>query len=209
MPMLTANRELMFQARESLKNRWGLAVGGNVIYLILIALIQMVPRIGWIAYLILGGPLLLGWSVFFLSFSRNQDAQIAQLFDGFNRFVNGLVAYLLMTLFIILWTLLFIIPGIVAYLSYAQTFFILAENPQLEGRDALRRSKTLMKGNRLKLFFLFWRFFGWFLLGVLSLGIGFLWIMPYLATTLGRFYDDLQLQNKPLSLEPVLEPIQP
>jgi len=207
--MLTANRELMFQARESLKNRWGLAVGGNVIYLILIALIQMVPRIGWIAYLILGGPLLLGWSVFFLSFSRNQDAQIAQLFDGFNRFVNGLVAYLLMTLFIILWTLLFIIPGIVAYLSYAQTFFILAENPQLEGRDALRRSKTLMKGNRLKLFFLFWRFFGWFLLGVLSLGIGFLWIMPYLATTLGRFYDDLQLQNKPLSLEPVLEPIQP
>jgi uncharacterized membrane protein len=200
----------MFQARESLKNRWGLAVGGNVVYLILVVLIQMVPKIGWIASLILGGPLLLGWSVFFLSFSRKQDAQIAQIFEGFNRFVNGLAAYLLMSLFILLWTLLFIIPGIVAYLSYSQAFFILAENPQLEGREALRRSKTLMKGNRLKLFFLFWRFFGWFLLGVASLGIGFLWIMPYLGTTLARFYDDLQQNAGPVPMEgPILQPIHP
>jgi len=200
----------MLQARESLKNRWGLAVGGNVVYLILVVLIQMVPKIGWIASLILGGPLLLGWSVFFLSFSRKQDAQIAQIFEGFNRFVNGLAAYLLMSLFILLWTLLFIIPGIVAYLSYSQAFFILAENPQLEGREALRRSKTLMKGNRLKLFFLFWRFFGWFLLGVASLGIGFLWIMPYLGTTLARFYDDLQQNAGPVPMEgPILQPIHP
>ncbi|MBA4394133.1 MAG: hypothetical protein C0407_11320 [Desulfobacca sp.] len=208
--MLTMNRDLIIQARESLKNRWGLAVGGNVIYLILVVLVQCVPKVGWIAHLIIGGPLLIGWSVFFLSLSRRQDALISQLFDGFNRFVNGLVAYLLMSLFILLWSLLLIIPGIIACLSYSQTFFILAENPQMEGLEALRKSKILMKGNRWKLFFLFWRFFGWFLLGILSLGIGFLWIMPYLATTLAGFYDDLKIGAGPVSMEgPIVQPNHP
>lgn len=199
--MLTTNRDLMTQARESLKGRWRLAVEGNVIYLILVIPVQCIPKVGWIGNLILGGPLVFGWSVFFLSLSRRQDAQLSQLFDGFNRFVNALVAYLLMSLFIILWTLLFIIPGIIAGLSYSQTFFILAENPQMEGRDALRKSKTLMKGNRWKLFFLLGRFFGWFLLGLISLGIGFLWIMPYLATTLARFYDDLKVGSGSVPVE--------
>ncbi len=103
----------------------------------------------------------------------------------------------MMTLFIILWTLLFIIPGVVATLSYSQTFFILADDPQLKGSEALRKSKAMMKGNRWKLFCLLWRFFGWFLLGILSMGIGFLWIVPYLATTLAHFYNDLKGETEP------------
>jgi uncharacterized membrane protein len=208
--MLTTNRDLMIQARESLKGRWGLAIGGNVIYLILIVLVQCIPKVGWIGHLILGGPLVFGWSLFFLSLSRRQEAQLAQLFEGFDKFVNALVAYLLMSLFIILWTFLFIIPGIIAALSFSQTFFILVENPQIPGREALRKSKTLMKGNRWKLFCLFGRFFGWFLLGILSLGIGFLWIMPYLATTLARFYDDLKVGKGSVLIEGLVShPTQP
>ena len=208
--MPTTNRDLMLQARESLKNRWGIAVGGNVIYLVLVVLIQSVPKVGWAAGLILGGPLLLGWTIFMLSFSRRQEPRIAQVFEGFNRFLPSLVAYLLMSLFILLWSLLLLIPGIIAYLSYSQTFFILADNPQMEGREALRRSKILMKGNRVKLFFLFCRFFGWFVLGIVSAGIGFLWIMPYLGTTLGRFYDDLQRGGFAFAQEGVkVETLQP
>jgi uncharacterized membrane protein len=115
-----------------------------------------------------------------------------------------------MLLFILLWTLLLIIPGIVAALSYSQTFFILSENPKRGGQDVIRKSKTMMKGNRWKLFCLFWRFFGWCLLGILSLGIGFLWILPYLQTSLARFYDDLKVGGNLPTLEGVVsEPSQP
>ncbi len=208
--MQTTNRDLMRQAREALKGRWGLAVGGNVIYLILGMLIQTIPRVGWIGGLIIGGPLMLGWVIFFLSLSRKQEAQLSQLFDGFQNFTKALVTYLLLILFILLWTILLVIPGIVAALSYSQTFFILAENPQMESMDVLRKSKALMKGNRWKLFCLFWRFFGWFLLGILSLGIGFLWIMPYMQTSLARFYDDLNAGDTPHILEGDLsQPSQP
>lgn len=208
--MLTGNRALMIQARESLRGHWGVAVGANAIYMIFMIFFQCIPRVGWIGALIIGGPYLLGWSVFFLSLSRKQEARLAQLFEGFNRFADALVAYLLMTLFIILWTLLLIIPGVVASLSYSQTFFILADNPQLKGSEALRKSKALMKGNRWKLFFLLWRFFGWFLLGILSIGIGFLWIMPYLAATLAHFYDDLKGEGAPFPMErPFPQFIQP
>jgi uncharacterized membrane protein len=195
--MATANRDLMTQARESLKGHWAIAVTGNVIYIILMILFQSIPRVGWIGTLIIGGPYLLGYSIFFLSLSRKQEPRLAQLFEGFYHFANALVAYLLMTLFIVLWTLLFIIPGFVATLSYSQTFFILADDPQLKGSEALRKSKAMMRGNRWKLFCLLWRFFGWFLLGILSMGIGFLWIVPYLAATLAHFYNDLKGETEP------------
>ncbi len=208
--METTNRYLMTQARESLKGRWGLAVVGNAVYVILMALIQCIPTVGGIGNLILGGPLLLGWSVFFLSFSRKKEAQLSQLFDGFQHFVQSLIAYVVMAVYILLWALLLIVPGIIAALSYSQSFFILADNPQMEGMEVLRKSKALMQGHRLKLFYLFWRFFGWFLLGIVTLGIGFLWIMPYLATTLVHFYDDIRQEAGASSIpDPVAQPIQP
>jgi|GEM_PF-153434 len=199
--MLTANRDLMQQAREALKGKWGLAVVGNLIYLALIALVQFIPLVGYVAHPIIGGPLLLGVATFFLALSRKQEAALSQIFDGLQRFVDALITYLLMALFIFLWSLLLIIPGIMAALSYALTFFLVAENPELKGMEALQRSKTLMNGNRWKLFCLFLRFFGWFLLGALTMGIGFLWIMPYLQTAMARFYDDL-LENKGSAAEP-------
>lgn len=201
--MLTSNRDLMLQAREALRGKWGPAVGATFLYLVLTGLISAIPHVGWIGGLILDGPLLLRFTLFFLSLSRGEEASLARLFEGFQRFGGALITYLWMLLFIVLWSLLFIVPGIVAAFSYALTFFLLADNPQVSGREALRKSKALMYGNRGKLFCLFWRFFGWFLLGMITLGIGFLWILPYLQTTLTRFYDDVKSGGKSFRSEMV------
>lgn len=185
--MQTTNRDLMQQAREALKGRWGLAIGGSVIYMLLTIGISLIPMVGWIGGLIIDGPLILGWTILFLALSRKQESKLAQLFDGFQRFTEALGAYLLMILCIFP-----LVAAFIAALSYSQTFFILAENPQMKTSDALRKSETMMNGKRWKLFCLFWRFFGWALLCLLSLGIGFLWLFPYMQTSLARFYDDLK-----------------
>ena len=138
------------------------------------------------------GPLLLGFTNFFLSFSRGEKPPITTLFSGFNRFGESFVAYLLISVFTFLWTLLLIIPGIIAALSYSQTFYIPSDNHNISSTDAINESKRIMVGNKWKYFFLNLRFFGWAILCVISLGIGFLWLWPYMSVSHAKFYDDVK-----------------
>ena len=113
------------------------------------------------------------------------------VFAGFKHFGNALAAYLLMALFVFLWMLLLIVPGIIAGLAYSQTFYLMAEDTRLEPLAAIRLSKQIMMGRKWKLFCLGWRFFGWALLCILTCGIGFIWLMPYVAAAHARFHDDI------------------
>jgi uncharacterized membrane protein len=97
-----------------------------------------------------------------------------------------------MLLFVILWTLLLIIPGIIAGLSYSMTFYILSDDRTLKPREALDKSKQMMDGYKMKLFKLALRFFLLALLCILTLGIGFLWLIPYANVTMANFYDDVR-----------------
>ncbi|HMA65816.1 MAG: DUF975 family protein [Fibrobacterota bacterium] len=191
--MTTENTALMSQTKNVLKGKWGLAIGTLVIYVVIIGAIGSIPKVGSLFSLLIGGPLSLGLAIFFLSLARNKDAKIGQIFEGFNNFVTALCAYLLMLLFILLWTLLLIVPGIIAGLSYSMTFYILADNPSIAARDAIRNSKAMMNGYKLKLFYLSLRFFGLGLLCILTLGIGFLWLLPYVQVCLAKFYDDIKV----------------
>ncbi len=188
----THNRDLMRMARESLRTHWGLGVGVMVLYWIFGVGVSFIPFVGTIAGLLLTGPLMVGLYLVFLKIARQSQAEVGQLFQGFQRFGTALGAYLLMTLFIILWSLLLIIPGIIASYSYMMTFFVIADDPAVGPLQAITRSKEMMRGNKWKLFCLFWRFFGWSLLCILTLGIGFLWLMPYMQTTTAHFYDDVR-----------------
>lgn len=190
--MQTENVDLMRMARESLSGRWGLAIGTFLVYLIIVGAIQFIPILGPIGSIILAGPMGLGIAIFSLSMSRKQDARLEQIFEGFNNFGNALVAYLLMALFILLWTLLLIIPGIIAAISYSMTFFIIAEDSTIKPMDAIDKSKMMMEGYKWKYFCLGIRFFLLALLCILTLGIGFLWLMPYMQVTMATFYDDLK-----------------
>lgn len=97
-----------------------------------------------------------------------------------------------MILYVLLWTLLLIVPGIIAALGYSMTFYILADEPELKAEEALRKSKAMMDGYKLKLFYLDLRFFLLAFLCILTLGIGFLWLIPYVNVTTALFYEDIK-----------------
>lgn len=195
--MKTENVVLMRMARESLAGKWGLAIGTFVIYIIIIVAINIIPVAGIIGSLIISGPMNLGIVIFSLCLSRNQEARLEQIFEGFNNFGTALAAYLLMALFTILWMLLLIIPGIIAALSYSMTYYILADDNSISARDAINKSKIMMDGYKWKFFCLGLRFFGWGLLCILTLGIGFLWLIPYASVSIAKFYEDLKAGTNP------------
>ncbi len=189
---MTKNVVLMRMAKESIKGRWGIAVGTYLVYVLLSMAAGAIPVAGT---LLVGGPLALGFALFILSVSRGQEAEIEQLFKGFERFAVALVAMLLMMLLIGLGMLLLIVPGIILAIGYSMTFFILVDNPNLTAVEAMKKSRELMYGYKWKFFCLNLRFIGWFLLVIITLGIASLWVSPYLYVSYAKFYDDL-LTNK-------------
>ena len=92
--------------------------------------------------------------------------------------------------------MLFIIPGIIASYSYAMTDYILAENPELTAKEAIERSKDMMEGNRWRLFCLEISFVGWGILSLLTLGIGSLWLTPYMEASMAAFYREVSGTEK-------------
>jgi len=192
----TENRVLMAQARAALKGKWGLAIGTFVVYLLVVGAGQAIPKVGGLISTLITGPMSIGLAMFALSLSRAQDAQLEQIFGGFKQFGVGLGAYLLTVLFVVLWSLLLIVPGIIAAFAYSQTFYIIAEDNSIGPLDAIAKSKAMMRGNKWKFFCLGCRFIGWIFLGVLSLGIGFLWLFPYFWISGAQFYDDLKTADR-------------
>jgi uncharacterized membrane protein len=191
----TENRTLMMKALGSLSGKWGLAVGAWAIYMVVTAAINAIPGPGKILSLVISGPFLLGMTIFSLSLSRNHEVRIEHIFEGFKKFSTALGAYLLMVLFIVLWSLLLIVPGIVAAMAYSQVFFLIAEDGSIGPLEAIKKSKEIMNGNKWKYCCLWSRFTGWFILSILTAGIGFLWLAPYMAVAMAKFYDDIGISQ--------------
>jgi len=136
--------------------------------------------------------LMLGVCRFYLGIVQENEALLARLMHGFRRIFAAFFANLLRGIFIYFWTLLFIIPGIIATYRYAMTFYVLADDPTAGPLEAIRRSKQMMIGNKWKLFCLQCRFIGWFLLCLLTLGLGFFWFGPYVQASFAAFYEDVK-----------------
>ncbi|RUA23614.1 MAG: hypothetical protein DSY76_09255 [Bacteroidetes bacterium] len=189
------NSELRNSAKNILSGNWGEAILVTFVYMLIIgALSSMQNKNGFVSVLtlVIEGPLLLGVTIFFLKLSREQDARFEDLFEGFKMFTKAVGTYLLMLLYILLWSLLLIIPGIIAAMSYSMSFFILADNPDIRVQDALKLSKEMMNGYKMKYFLMQLGFFGLALLCILTLGIGFLWLLPFIQVTNAKFYDDIK-----------------
>lgn len=119
---------------------------------------------------------------------------IGKLFDGFKDFGRVWGTLILVAIYTILWTCLLIIPGIVKSYSYALTPFILKDEPELKYNAAIEKSMRMMDGYKMKLFLLDLSFIGWMILSILTLGIGLLFLQPYMNTARAAFYEDLKAE---------------
>lgn len=141
--------------------------------------------------MVIGGALSMGYAQFNLNLVDGNDPRFEDLLSRFHNLWTGFCMQFWRGLYIFLWSLLLVIPGIVATYSYAMTPYILAENPKLTAREAIAASKELMRGNRWRLFCLNFSFAGWCLLCVLTLGIGNLWLCPYHEAAQAAFYREI------------------
>lgn len=109
--------------------------------------------------------------------------------DGYLHKVAGMF---FMGVKLFLWTLLFIVPGIIMSFAYALTPYILEDNPELSAWEASSRSREMMRGHKFELFWLWLSFIGWMILSLLTFGIGFFWLIPYMQLSFAAFYNDLK-----------------
>lgn len=205
--------ELKMRAKEALQGKWIIAIAVTIIALILnnihLSTDTSIFRFsgGWMEHLrvlsplssvsssisslinfILSGPVAYGVAFFYLNILREDEARVESMFQGFKRFLDTLLAYLFISIFTFLWFLLLIIPGIIAGLSYSMTYYILIDHPELTPLEAIRLSKEIMVGHKGELFVLGLSFIGWFFLGLITFGIGLLYVIPYFNATLAEFY---------------------
>ncbi|HNT52117.1 MAG TPA: DUF975 family protein [Candidatus Syntrophosphaera sp.] len=187
------NEEIRREARDLLTNRWGTLA---IVWLVLWAIIAITQSISFgLAPLLIGGPFALAVCTIFLKVSRREDFLVEELFDGFKSFSRSLVAYLLIALYVFLWSLLLIVPGIIAAIGYAMTFFIMAEDPKIEAEQALKLSQQMMYGHKTEYFMLMLSFIGWFLLACLTFGIGFFFLQSYTTMASLIFYQRIKAQS--------------
>ena len=153
--------------------------------------VSYVFTIGSIALFIVG-PISIGLATYSLSIANQEDYSYNQIFTGFKYFFKALFLYLLFNISVLIGTILLIIPGVVIFLMFSQIFYIIAENPQIGVIDAFKKSASLMKNKKLQYLGLGLRYILFFILGVFTLGIWWLWLTPQMYVSFAIFYKDLQ-----------------
>lgn len=147
--------------------------------------------------IIITGLLSVSLCGYFLTISRYRGTHtnLSVCIDTVKLDIPGnIITGLLYTVFVMLWSLLFVIPGIIKAISYSMAFFIKAENPDISPSDAIKESMRMMNGHKWEYFCLQLSFIGWYIIGALSFGIGTLWVSAYNQTANAIFYD--KVKNK-------------
>ena len=200
------------QGATDLRGRWGEAALFTFVYFVIAAIFSGTVQAGSDLFVtglgsalsILLIPMGWGYGMTFLANHRHEDDDpfsIGHLFDGYRDFVRVFLTLLLQRIYIFLWMLLLIVPGIIKAFSYAMTPYILRDRPDLEYNGAIELSMAMMRGHKADLFWLYLSFIGWFLLCILTLGIGSFWLGPYVQSTVANFYEEVKAEFEGRSFE--------
>lgn len=207
-------REYKRAARASLRGNWAPAVLASLALLFLAVLLSVPTELFLYANLgpalffglqagsllistFLVVPLGVGYAVACLMLYETNDDRLSEnMFKtAFSRYWHKVGGMFLMSLKVWLWSLLLVIPGIIMAFAYAMTPYILEEHPEIGAWEASRVSQKMMRGHKFRLFRLYLSFIGWALLCVPTLGVGFLWLVPYMQMSQAAFYSDLKAQQ--------------
>ena len=212
------NQEYKNEALAALRGNWAPAVLATLVYYLLTLflispyevavfrtnsadIMGLMAASRWYGVFFLGmilviGPFLVGYVNSFKKLLVEGDDRItANSFrEGYKPYWRSVWAYLFRGILITLWSLLLIIPGIIKSLSYAMTMYIVKDHPELTVNEAIDLSKDMMYGHKYDLFYLYISFIGWYLLSILTLGIGTFWLMPYIETAQASFYEDVKAE---------------
>ncbi len=180
-------------SREQIKGKIGILTLVIIIYIGISMIVSLIPFIGNIINAFFISPALsLSITIIFLNVTRAKTIAVGDIFEGFYDFWSAFKVTWLVGLFTFLWSLLFIIPGIIKTYSYSMAMFILAENKGMSALEAIKKSQTMMEGKKMDLFVLELSFLGWMLLGALTFGIAYIWVIPYYYTAYANFYNALK-----------------
>lgn len=219
---MKTNTELRRQGSEALAGRWGTFVAATLLYSIISFFVQAPAQLNdfarnvlmtsaGVGYTLIGTsvvvsllilPLTFGYDTIFLRNLRGEPVGVEHMFDGFRDYGRIFVTLLWQNILITLWTLLLIVPGIVKALAYALTPYILLDNPKLSTVEAIHLSREMMFGYKGKLFLLLLSFIGWGILCLFTCGIGVLWLLPYISSSLAAFYEDVRADYEMRKLSP-------
>lgn len=175
---------MMRSAKAKLTGLWAEAAIGSLIYIALTALASSTSLLEIVVY----GPLTFGYYLFMACLVDRKENNLNLLFQGFNRFVETLVAGLLLTVAVSIGLILLVVPGIILACGFAMTFYIMIDDPNISGLDALKQSWNMMQGRKWDFFCLQLRFLGWIILSIITCGIGYIWLSPYMTITNLNFY---------------------
>lgn len=193
-----SNSEIRAKARADLggnifDGKWMMALLAALVVSLIIGICSAIPAVGSVGAFIIGGPLTLGLVGYFLHLSRGEAATIEGVFDSFSEhFVQSLLLYLMTAIFTFLWSLLFVIPGIVKAYAYSMAFYIKRDNPTYDWKRCLDESQKMMDGKKWKLFCLQLSFIGWSIVCAFTFGIGYLWLIPYMNAATANFYESIK-----------------
>ena len=214
MNMNVSRAEIKAQAKEQLRGKvWMFFLVNVILYAILIPISFLselegaASLIGLIAMYVVTPPLEIGLVMVYLDVTYGDPVEISTLFKGFKMMGKSIALFLWMLLFILLWSCLFIIPGIIKSYSYSMAWYILAENPDMTAREALTESKIIMNGHKFDFFVLQLSFFFWAMLIVVTLGIAAIYVSPYQQLTFTNFYHNIKRQPAAVVNEVYEEPV--
>ncbi len=203
---MKSNSDYKDSALAALSGNWAPAVIAAIVLMLILgavsgpsaiySLLKIMIGTTCLLTIFLASPIQLGAANAFKRFYLFGDLNVTQnIFNqGFTNYLHIVLGCLLVNVYTFLWTCLLVVPGIIKSYSYSMTTYILVDNPELGPDRAIHRSRELMAGHKMDLFLLDLSFIGWFILCLITMGIGFFWLTPYFLTTRAAFYTDVKAE---------------
>ena len=179
-------------AKRQIKGNIGILFAISLLSGLITGALSAIPLVGSIAGMLLSAAFSLALIDIYMGVSDGRKPEVGDLFSQIRNVLPAFCTTFLVGLFTFLWSLLLIVPGIIKGCSYSQAMYILAENPGISPTEAINRSKAMMDGHKMEYFLLGLSFIGWSILGIFTLGILYIWLIPYMQTTLANYYRSLK-----------------